>query len=186
MDSRTPFKGCMAVRLPGCNVFSCRRRLRGWPAVAARLHAGRPRGGCGEKPRGWVGAAAATSGAWPPSLRASSEAAPLVGYVDTNKVINGRQAPGSDAESEPNRPPIQIRTLGGRSDPNPDLAVPEPIRIRTASDETDPNPDPECRIRNRYRSISRSESKLERKKRIRTPNPDLNPAKRGTPRLLIG
>ena len=88
-----------------------------------------------------------------------------------------RQAPGSDTESEPNRtepnrtepnrPPIRIQTLGGRSDPNPNLRKPirseseprakKPIRIRTSSAETDPNPN-------------------SGKKRIQTPNPDPNPA----------
>ena len=78
------------------------------------------------------------------------------------------QAPGSDAESEPNRYPIRIRTCGGGSDPNPNLrrrnrsesepGPAEPIRIRTWPGETDPNPN-------------------SRKKRIRTPNPDPNPAK---------
>ena len=46
----------------------------------------------------------------------------------------------TDAESEPNRPPIRMRTRSGRTEPNPNLAVPGPIRIRTPSAETDPNP----------------------------------------------
>ena len=63
-----------------------------------------------------------------------------------------KQAPGSnsDAESEPNRPPIRIRTCEGRSDPNPNLRkpirsefeprAPNPIRIRTLGAEIDLNP----------------------------------------------
>ena len=92
----------------------------------------------------------------------------LTSFVFTPSCIT-RQAPGSDAESEPNRYPIRIRTCGGGSDPNPNLArrnrsesepgPAEPIRIRTLSAETDPNP---------------NSGKLTEP----NPNPDPNPAKR--------
>ena len=54
-------------------------------------------------------------------------------YYETDSAAHA-QTPGSDAELEPNRPPIRIRTRGGLSDPNPNRAV----------GGTDPNPNPEC------------------------------------------
>lgn len=51
-----------------------------------------------------------------------------------------QQAPGSDAESEPNRSPNRIRTRERQSEPNPTVVARKPNRIRFLDAETEPNP----------------------------------------------
>ena len=50
------------------------------------------------------------------------------------------QAPGSDAESGPNRSPNRIRTRERRTEPNPAAGARKPNRIRFLDAETEPNP----------------------------------------------